>query len=100
MADGDTITVLDADKKQHKIRLNGIEAPEKAQPFGTKSKAAMGEKVAGKDVVVIWSKRDRYGWILGDVTVEGLALQAVQQVEDTGGRGEGSPRFSSRAVCG
>ena len=34
VADGDTITVLDADKVQHKIRLDGIDAPEKKQAFG------------------------------------------------------------------
>ena len=31
VADGDTITVLDADKVQHKIRLAGIDAPEKSR---------------------------------------------------------------------
>ena len=31
VADGDTVTVLDADKVQHKIRLAGIDAPEKAR---------------------------------------------------------------------
>ncbi len=54
IADGDTITVLDADKKQHKVRLTGIDAPEKKQAFGAKSKARLGELVAGKDVVVEW----------------------------------------------
>ena len=34
VADGDTITVLDADKSRHKIRLAGIDAPEKKQAFG------------------------------------------------------------------
>jgi len=34
VADGDTITVLDSSKKQHKIRLYGIACPEKGQPFG------------------------------------------------------------------
>jgi endonuclease YncB( thermonuclease family) len=38
VADGDTITVLDTNNTQHKIRLQGIDAPEKAQAFGQKSK--------------------------------------------------------------
>ena len=48
VADGDTITVLDADKTQHKIRLNGIDAPEKAQPFGQRSKQSLSDLVFGK----------------------------------------------------
>jgi endonuclease YncB( thermonuclease family) len=67
IADGDTITVLDADKKQNKVRLNGIDAPEKKQAFGTKSKARLGELVAGKDVVVDWKEKDKYGRIVGQV---------------------------------
>ena len=67
IADGDTITVLDADKKQHKVRLNGIDAPEKKQAFGAKSKARLGELVAGKDVVVEWKEKDTYGRVLGKV---------------------------------
>ncbi|NDD00950.1 MAG: nuclease, partial [Betaproteobacteria bacterium] len=38
VADGDTLTLLDAQKNQHKIRLQGIDAPEKVQAFGNKSK--------------------------------------------------------------
>jgi endonuclease YncB( thermonuclease family) len=38
IADGDTITVLDSGKQQHKIRLDGINAPEASQPFGTQAK--------------------------------------------------------------
>ena len=41
IADGDTLTVLDADKVQHKIRLAGIDAPEKSQAFGTKANDAI-----------------------------------------------------------
>ena len=48
VADGDTITVLDADKTQHKIRLNGIDAPEKALPFGQRSKQSLSDLVFGK----------------------------------------------------
>ena len=58
VADGDTITVLDAEKTQHKIRLQGIDAPEKAQAFGAKSKEALYELVHGKNVQVSFIKKD------------------------------------------
>ena len=70
VADGDTITVLDADKRQHKIRLQGIDAPEKTQPFGQRSKENLSRLVFGKDVRVDWGKRDRYGRIIGKVWVQ------------------------------
>lgn len=67
IADGDTITVLDANRQQHKIRLMGIDAPEKAQPFGQKSKASLSAMVFNRDVEVIGSKKDRYGRTVGKV---------------------------------
>lgn len=81
IADGDTITVLDADKVQHKIRLQGIDAPEKKQAFGTKSKELMGEKVAGQEVVVTWTEKDRYGRVLGEVMIgtRHINLEMVQE---------------------
>src|ERR1700685_1275445 len=48
IADGDTLTVLAYQHVQHKIRLAGIDAPEKKQPFGTKSREAIASKVLGK----------------------------------------------------
>ena len=80
VADGDTITVLDAEKVQHKIRLQGIDAPEKKQAFGTKSKELMTEKVAGHEVVVTWKEKDRYGRILGEVMLgkRHINLEMVQ----------------------
>ena len=38
IADGDTLTGLDGDQVQHRIRLTGIDAPERAQPFGERSR--------------------------------------------------------------
>ena len=52
VADGDTVTVLDATNTQHKIRVAGIDAPEKKQAFGNRSKDNLAELVAGKDVSV------------------------------------------------
>lgn len=69
IADGDTITVLDSDHQQHKIRLSGIDAPEKRQPFGQKSKEHMSQLVFDKQVNVVWAKHDRYQRIIGKVMV-------------------------------
>lgn len=48
VADGDTITILDSQNTQHKIRLMGIDAPEKGQPFGDASKRSLSDLVFGK----------------------------------------------------
>jgi endonuclease YncB( thermonuclease family) len=60
VTDGDTITVLDANKRQHKIRFAGIDAPERKQPFGTRSRQNLARYVAGKDVRLDCPKVDRY----------------------------------------
>jgi micrococcal nuclease len=60
IADGDTLTILDSANTQHKIRLAGIDAPEKGQPFGTKAREALGDKVFGKAVRVEVIDVDRY----------------------------------------
>jgi len=67
IADGDTITVLDAQKTQHKVRLAGIDAPEKGQSYGNASRKSLAALVHRKDVVVEWHKRDRYGRLVGKV---------------------------------
>lgn len=69
VSDGDTITVLDADHQQYKIRLSGIDAPEKAQPFGQRSKENLSHLVFGREVTVEWRKKDRYGRTVGKVLV-------------------------------
>jgi len=84
VADGDTITVLDAGKRQHKIRLQGIDAPEKAQPFGQRSKENLSRLVFGKDVRVDWDKRDRYGRIVGKVWVQPESCPICPMTLDAG----------------
>jgi endonuclease YncB( thermonuclease family) len=69
VTDGDTVVVLDAAREQHKVRLQGIDAPERKQAFSEKSKLHLSDLVFGKDVVVRWDKRDRYGRIVGKVLV-------------------------------
>jgi micrococcal nuclease len=67
--DGDTITVLDAQKQQVKVRLNGIDAPEIGQAFGRNAKEELSEQVFGKTVRVVVAGTDRYGRTVGDVYV-------------------------------
>ncbi len=78
IADGDTITVLDGDKVQHKIRLAGIDAPEKKQPFGNRSKESLSDLAFDKTVNVKTDKRDRYGRQIGKVLVNGRDVNLVQ----------------------
>ena len=65
VTDGDTIKVLDGDLVLHKVRLTGIDAPERDQPFGNVSKKHLASIVAGKEVFVESSKKDEYGRVLG-----------------------------------
>lgn len=78
VTDGDTITVLDAGHTQYKIRLAGIDAPEKKQAFGQVSKKSLSDLVYEKVVSVEYSKQDRYGRIVGKVLVNGLDANLEQ----------------------
>lgn len=62
---GDTIDVLGSLKTTHRIRLAGIDAPEKAQPFGQRSKEHLSDSVFGKQVEVQGGKIDKYGRTVG-----------------------------------
>ena len=66
VSDGDTIKVMHNGRAE-KIRLNGIDCPEKAQPFGTKAKQFTAAMVFGKDVTVQVKDADKYGRTVADV---------------------------------
>lgn len=78
VADGDTITVLDSTNTQHKIRLGGIDAPEKKQAFGNVSKKSLSDMVFNKQVEVDWHKEDRYGRKVGKVLVNNQDINLEQ----------------------
>ena len=61
ISDGDTFTAINRDNLQLKIRVYGIDAPEKRQPFGNKSKEALSDLIFGKDIVIDVQSQDRYG---------------------------------------
>ncbi len=76
--DGDTITVLDATKRQHKIRLAGIDAPELSQAFGRVSRQHLADQVAGRTVVIEWTKRDKYQRLVGKVLLNSRDINVTQ----------------------
>ena len=81
VADGDTITIIGDGNAQYKIRLNAIDAPEKSQAFGQKSKQQLSNYVFGKDITVTWKSKDKYGRVLGTVFVGNTDIN-LQMVRD------------------
>ena len=69
VADGDSLTITDSTRRSYRVRLQGIDAPERAQPFSNASKAALSKLVFGRDVVVVPQKTDQYGRIVGKLLV-------------------------------
>jgi micrococcal nuclease len=66
VSDGDTITVLH-DRRPEKVRLNGVDSPEKGQPFGEKARQFTSRLAFGQDVIVRVVDRDRHGRTVADV---------------------------------
>ena len=77
VSDGDTLTVLDPGNVQHKIRLKGLDAPEKGQPFGQAAKRRLSDLAFGQTVTVETSGRpDKYGREVGTVYANGRDVNA------------------------
>ncbi|MDG2046344.1 MAG: thermonuclease family protein [Halioglobus sp.] len=70
VTDGDTIKVLDSSNTQYKVRLTGIDAPERDQPYGNSSREHLASMLAGRQVFVVSDTIDRYGRLLGKVWVQ------------------------------
>lgn len=76
IADGDTLTLLTSSNQQVKIRLAGIDTPEKKQPFGNKAKQALAKLAFQKQALIEVETIDRYGRTVGIVFVNGLNVNA------------------------
>lgn len=81
VSDGDTVTLLTAQKQQVKIRVQGIDAPERSQAFGNVARQAMAKAVFQKDVEAQCSSTDRYGRKICVIYVNGMdaGLHLVSQ---------------------
>lgn len=75
--DGDTVEILVGDIST-RVRLNGIDAPEKNQPFGQRSRQALTDIVAGKTVLALGDRRDQYGRLLATLMINGSDINAMQ----------------------
>ena len=70
IVDGDTV-VLDVQGTKHRVRLAGIDAPERNQPWGEAATRELRRQVAGQQVLVEWSKRDRWKRLIGIIRLDG-----------------------------
>ncbi|MDP3615311.1 MAG: thermonuclease family protein [Rubrivivax sp.] len=76
--DGDTVVVL-VQHKQVRVRLAGIDAPERpGQPFSAVSRDALASVVAGKVVTVTFDQEDQYGRVIGQVDAGGVNANRAQ----------------------
>lgn len=78
VADGDTVTILTPERRQVKIRLGQIDAPEKAQPFGQRSKQSLSDLIFDREVRVQVETTDRYGRTVGRIFQDNLDVNLEQ----------------------
>ena len=78
IADGDTFTVLNHDKQEVKIRLAEIDAPEKRQAFGTRSKQSLSDLCFGKQAEITPQVKDRYRRTVAHVKCSGVDANTEQ----------------------
>ena len=81
ITDGDTFTLLINDNEQVKIRIDGIDAPEKKQDFGNRAKEYLSGMIWGQELTVNVTKKDRYGRSIGKVstpTIKDVGLEMIK----------------------
>ena len=77
VSDGDTLTLL-AGKRQHKVRLAQIDAPEKTQPYGQRAKLSLSELSYRREARIEVEAEDKYGRTVGTVWIDGRNINLEQ----------------------
>lgn len=77
VTDGDTVSVLDASNAQHKVRLYGIDTPERDQPYGSAAARALTQLVDEKSVGVVVVATDSYGREVGTLYRDGININVA-----------------------
>jgi endonuclease YncB( thermonuclease family) len=78
VADGDTLTILDRRRQRHRIRLDGIDAPERTQAYGRRARESLAALAHGRHAVADCAKIDRYGRAVCRVTIDGVDVGLEQ----------------------
>lgn len=78
ISDGDTLTLLDEGNRQHKIRLSGMDAPERRQPFGERARSSLARLAFDRQVIADCPVQDRYGRAVCVVSVDGQDVGLMQ----------------------
>jgi len=81
IVDGDTYDLLTSDNQLLRIRMNGIDAPEKGQPFGQKAKEYLGQLCFKQKIRIHWYNKDRNGRYIADSYLQdgrSLSLEMIR----------------------
>jgi endonuclease YncB( thermonuclease family) len=73
ISDGDTFTILVNDSSI-KVRLHGIDSPEKKQAFGNESKQVLSDLIFNKEVLIQSKGHDRYGRLIGIAFIDSICI--------------------------
>lgn len=78
VTDGDTLTILDGSLRQHRVRLGGVDTPERAQPYGKVAKSSLSSLAFGREAEADCGKADRWGRLVCKVSVDGRDVGLAQ----------------------
>ena len=81
ITDGDTFTLLVNGNEQVKIRIDGIDAPEKKQDFGNRAKEYLSGMIWGKELTVKVSKKDKYGRSIGKISTPEIKDVGLEMIK-------------------
>lgn len=81
ITDGDTFTLLVDGHEQVRIRIDGIDAPEKGQAFGNRAKEYLSGMIWGEELTVYVTKTDRYGRSIGKVSTPSVVDVGLQMIK-------------------
>jgi endonuclease YncB( thermonuclease family) len=74
IAGGDTVSLLDENNTQHKIRLYGIDTPERDQPYGLAARRALTRFIDANNIGVVVVETDSYGRQVGTLYSNGVNI--------------------------